>query len=133
MKRSLSVFMTIVILVCTLCLAGCDTKYKSSFDAVGCVHNNTSDHAMLKFSSFKGTMVFKFDVKDKSSLSYKMKLDEGSADFYYDNGSSKKKSCSINAGDDFDGGISNLKEGTLYVIIETNKKCKGGDFEFDID
>ena len=124
---------TLAVVIYALCLAGC-SPYTSKYNAVALVRTTTDDSAEMTFSEFDGTMVFKLDNKlgENAKLSYCTKLKGGSANIYYDHDGTKRKLISAVEGEQTKGSAEGLKNETVYVIVETNKKCENGDFSFEI-
>ena len=124
---------TLAVVIYALCLAGC-SPYASKYNAVALVRTTTDDSAEMTFSEFDGTMVFKLDNKlgENAKLSYSTKLKGGSANIYYDHDRTKRKLISAVEGEQTKGSAEGLKNETVYVIVETNKKCENGDFSFEI-
>ena len=131
MKKVMLIMLAVVIYA--LCLAGC-SPYTSKYNAFAFVHSNTSDSASMSFSEFEGTMVFKLECKGgaDAKICYSTKLKGGSATIYYDHDGSKQKLTSAVEGEQNKGSAKGLKNGTVYVIVETNKKCENGEFSFEI-
>ena len=48
------------------------------------------------------------------------------------NDGTKRKITSAVEGEQTKGSADGLKNETVYVIVETNKKCENGDFSFEI-
>ena len=115
-------------------LMGC-SKYPSSFKTVLCVSNNVSDNAFINFSSFEGTKSFKLKCKNEKGgvLKYSAKISEGTATVYYDYADQKEELFTIHAGESIENSLELPEKCTLYVILETNGKCKDGRFDFDIE
>ena len=124
---------TLAVVIYALCLAGC-SPYASKYNAVALVRTTTDDSAEMTFSEFDGTMVFKLDNKlgENAKLSYSTRLKGGSANIYYDHDGTKRKLTSAVEGEQTKGSADGLKNETVYVIVETNKKCENGDFSFEI-
>ena len=124
---------TLAVVIYALCLAGC-SPYASKYNAVALVRTTTDDSAEMTFSEFDGTMVFKLNNKlgENAKLSYSTKLKGGSANIYYDHDGTKRKLTSTVEGEQTKGSADGLKNETVYVIVETNKKCENGDFSFEI-
>ncbi len=128
--RTITLFMILVISV--LALTGCG-KYPSSWSATMCVHSSTSSSNYLSFSTFSGTEADKLKVKEEpGTLCYSAKLEKGSATVYVDYDGTKKELFSIKGGEEVNSKLENLKEGEIYVILETSEKCEEGKFEFEI-
>ena len=124
---------TLAVVIYALCLAGC-SPYASKYNAVALVRTTTDDSAEMTFSEFDGTMVFKLDNKlgENAKLSYSTRLKGGSANIYYDHDGTKRKLISAVEVEQTKGSADGLKNETVYVIVETNKKCENGDFSFEI-
>ena len=91
---------------------------------------DTSKEASVDFSSLKGSKVFK--LKSDGVLNYSAKLGSGNATVYYDYNGTKTELFSIKAGQEV--GPASVKgiPGTVYVIVQTDGKCKDGRFSFDV-
>ena len=124
---------TLAVVIYALCLAGC-SPYASKYNAVALVRTTTDDSAEMTFSEFDGTMVFKLNNKlgEDAKICYSTKLKGGSATIYYDHDGTKRKLISAVEGEQTKGSADGLKNETVYVIVETNKKCENGDFSFEI-
>lgn len=129
-KQLFTTFIVTIVLSLLLTLSGCN-RYRSRYNAVGFVHTNTAKNASMSFSSFEGTMVFqlKCDSENKS-VGYSAKLDSGSVKVFYDCDGTKTELFSVGSGDDVDSVGGALKQGTVYIIVETSEKCKSGSFNF---
>ena len=126
-------FTILMMMVLCFSFTGC-SKYNSHGVATVIIQNNTSDKATVSFSSLHGTDVYKLKVKDTSKvLKYSGKLDNGSATVYYDNDGTKKELFTVGADEKVDSSLETLEKGTLYIIIETDGKCEGGDFSFSLE
>lgn len=114
-------------------LTGC-ASYIDHGTATIMIQNNESDNAWVKFDSLDGTRSYKMKVKDSDKvLKYSGKIDKGIATVYYDNDGNKKELFSLKSGEQVESGLDTLEKGTLYVIIETDGKCEGGDFDFSLE
>lgn len=131
MKKIISLALAAITLVVAVCLVGC-TVYSSSFKATMCVHSNKSNSSYLSFSTFEGKMVFKMKCDDGDQIKYYAKLESGDAAVYYDCGGGKTELLKVGAGEEISERGGELSKGTVYVIVETDGKCSGGDFDFDI-
>ena len=128
-----------LLLVCLMAcmmfgLIGC-SKYPSSFSTVLCVSNNDSNSAFINFSSFEGTKSFKLKCKNEDGgiLKYSAELEEGSAIIYVDVANSKEELCHVSAGEKVEDTMELAGKGTIYIILESEVKCKGGKFDFEIE
>ena len=132
MKKIRMMAAAFLILMC-FALTGCG-KYISSWSASAYVHSNTSKLAYMDFGTFSGTQVHTLKVKEESgTLKYTAKLETGSATVYVDYDGEKKELFSIKDGESKEGSLKDLKEGKIYVIVETDGKCENGEFEFELE
>ena len=130
MKKTISALFLCIVLLFSF--SGCG-KYTSHYNATAFVHSNESDSAFMSFWKFEGNMVFQLKCKQAGqSLAYTAKLETGSATVYYDCGDGKTELCALNAGDETESTLEELKPGTVYVIVEADGQCENGDFHFDI-
>ncbi len=129
MKKKL--ILSVLIALVILCLTGCG-KYASSYKAIAFVHSNTADSAFMSFSSFEGRMVFKLKAGASEQLKYSARLDSGIAVVYYDDGN-KTELFTISAGEEIESSAGPLKQGTVYIIIETGEACREGSFRFGME
>lgn len=126
-KTAILLFSAILI----LSLTGCG-KYTSSYKAVGFVHANDSDSAIMDFYSFEGRMVFKLKSSGEGDLKYTAKLESGSTTVYYDFYGTKEELFSISDGEELDAHGGYVESGTVYIIVETDGPCQNGDFQFSL-
>ena len=133
MRKFVILVLSALLLLSCITLSGC--KYVSSFSATILVQSNTSDSGFMRFDSFTGTYVFKFKCTEESSgtLNYKAKLNSGHLKVYYDNDSEKKELFTLKSNETIESSIDSLKEGTIYVIVETDGKCQEGDLSFSLE
>ena len=120
-----------MLILISICFSGC--KYVSSFSATVCFHSSSSDSGSIRFDSLTGTYVFKMKTSTTDQLSYTAKLGGGSLKVYYDNEDEKKELFYLSSGETVESSLSPLKDGTLYVIIETDGKCENGDLSFSLN
>ena len=141
MKKKIIKYVTAVLLVLSvLGLTSCE-KYKSSWNASGFVHSNTSKSAEMGFWKFEGTIVFKLNCKDstKEVLNYSGKLNDedkeenGRITVYCDMDGTKKELFSLKNGESVEASLDKLKEGIVYIIVETDGQCENGSLEFNIE
>lgn len=128
-----TVFFLLLALMLLLCLTGC-SRYSSHYSAMILVHSNTTDSSYMSFSSFNGTKTFKMNCKSASGglLEYSAKLESGSATVYYDHDGNKTELFSIRGGEEIGSTAVPVSQGPVYVIVETNEKCKEGKFDFNL-
>ena len=79
-------------------------------------------------------MVFSLKCKDGSArqMDYTAKLEDGGASVYYDCDGTKKHLFTIGSGESVSSSLEGLPVGKLYVIVETDGKCKEGRFDFEM-
>ena len=121
----------VVMLLLVFVITGCG-KYTSSYNAVGFVHSNVSGSAFMNFYKFKGTIVFTLKCKEDGVIDYSAKLEKGSLKVYYDADGEKKELLSLGDGDSVNASLEDLPKGKVYIIVETDGKCKNGDLKFDV-
>ena len=98
------------------------------------VHSNTSHSAYMNFGTLNGTEVQTLKCKEETgTLKYSAKLDTGNATVYIDYDGEKKELFKIGAGEEIEDSFDGLKEGKIYVIVETDGKCEEGKFEFELE
>jgi hypothetical protein len=116
-------------------LSGCGgyvKSYSASILVTSCQNNNAS----MKFASFKGTYNFKLRRSDtnENTLNCTASLDEGEVKIYIGVDGKKELVSTVKGGESGSKTIKlndkYLNEKTLYIIIESVDKCKGGDFRF---
>ena len=127
-------FLAALAVLCILSLAGC-SKYQSGYMAVGFVHSNTSRSGTMSFFSFNGTHVLNMRCGDQDAgqIRYSAKLGSGSASVYYDCGEGKTLLFAVRGGDNLQGSGGQLKEGAVYIVVETDGACEDGEFRFEIE
>jgi hypothetical protein len=128
-----TVFSLLLALMLLVCLAGC-TRYSSHYSALMFVHSNTSHSSYMSFSSFNGTKTFKMNCNSASGglLEYSAKLETGSATVYFDHDGKKTELFTIMGGEEIASTAVPVSQGPVYVIVETNEKCKEGKFDFNL-
>lgn len=127
MKKNL--LLAILVAICLVCLAGC-SKYTSHYSALMMVTTNTSKTASISFSSLDGTRAFK--LKSDGHLNFSAKLGEGSATVFYDSNGTKTELFTIRGGQEIEPSVITVNPGTVYVIVQTDGKCREGRFSFDV-
>lgn len=127
MKKNL--LLAILVAICLVCLAGC-SKYTSHYSALMMVTTNTSKAASISFSSLDGTRAFK--LKSDGHLNFSAKLGEGSATVFYDSNGTKTELFTIRGGQEIEPSAITVNPGTVYVIVQTDGKCREGRFSFDV-
>ena len=129
MKKILRLIMAVII---AFLLAGCG-KYISSYKAIGFVHSNRSASAQMSFYSFEGRMVFRLKSPGEGDLKYTAELESGTVTVYYDYSGTKSELFTADSGDRLDSRGGYIEAGTVYVIVETEGKCKNGKIRVSIE
>ena len=133
MKKMTKAILALVMVIASLSLTGCG-KYTSSWSASAYVHSNTSTYAYMNFWTFKGTQVHTMKCKNETgTLIYSGKLEKGNVVVYVDYDGTKKELFRLSEGEEVSAALNDLKNGTVYVIFETDGKCENGEFEFEIE
>lgn len=116
-----------------VCLTGCG-RYSSHYSALMLVNSNTTQSSYMSFSSFNGTKTFKMNCKSDYGglLEYSAKLETGSATVYFDHDGKKTELFTIRGGEEVRSTAVPVSPGPVYVIVETNEKCKEGKFDFKL-
>lgn len=121
-----------VLLLLSFSSCGYGSEYVSKYKAVGFIHSNTPDPSYMIFHSFEGTKVFKMKCGREGDISYKGHLESGSLKVFYDYGTGKTELFSLSGGDAVDSRGGYVEPGTVYIIVETDGPCSGGDVEFSL-
>lgn len=136
MKKFISAIIAVITLVLCLTLSSCGTKYVSNYSATMMVKQNTSNKASVSFSSFSGTYVMRLETNgtDEVYITYEATLGEGNIKVYYDYNDEKLNLFEIET----DGSVKEKTEPftgekTIYIIIESDGKCKDGNFSFVLE
>ena len=110
-------------------------RYRSSGVTNMSIEIGDSDSATYSFGMMKGNKVFrlKYDGHEGGCIRYSGKLDSGKLTVSYDDDGTKKELFVLESGGAVDNARLELKEkGPVYIIIETDGRCEGGKFEFEI-
>ena len=70
---------------------------------------------------------------ETGTLNYSGKLEKGNVIVYVDYDGTKKELFKLSDGEEINSSLKDLKEGTVYVIFETDGKCENGEFEFELE
>lgn len=137
MKKFAGVILAVATLVLCFTLCACKTKYKSHYSASLMASSNISDSSeSVSFGSFKGTYVIKLKNKgaDEVLISYEAALGEGNIKVYYDFNDEKLNLFEIETNGSVEGKTETFTGNkTVYVIIESDGKCKEGSFSFALE
>lgn len=133
MKKVCFVLMLMLTLVM---LCGCE-GYVKSYSATILITSCHGDEASMEFGSFKGTYHFKLrrDGAAEHTLECEASLAEGEINIYIGVDGEKEFLRTVRGGESCDETIvlddQYDNEKSIYVILESVGKCKGGDFEFE--
>ncbi len=136
MKKIASVIIVMTMMVLCFTLAACKIKYASHYSATFMVTTNNSNEASVSFDSFSGTYVMKLknNGTDEVFISYEAKLGEGNIKVYYDFNDEKLNLFEIGTNDSVDSKTETFTgDKTIYIIIESDGKCKVGSFSFALE
>ena len=130
------IYIALVLLLSLLILCSCG-EYVRSYSATLLITSCYGDEADMEFASFKGTYNFKLkrDGAAEHTLDFNASLDEGEIKIYIGKGGEKDLLRTVKGGESYDETIildgKYDNEATVYVILESGSKSKGGDFEFE--
>ena len=110
---------------------GC-SRYVSSYRALGLARTGTDGAASMTFSSLDGRMVFRLRSGPDKRLKYRASLKEGSAKVYLDQSGTKEELFVIGPGGTTEASAGPLRQGEIWLIVETAGTCRDGDFRFEI-
>lgn len=131
--KKIRMMAAVIMLLMSFSLTGCG-KYVASWSASAYAHSNTSDSAFMDFWTFKGTEVLNLQCKNEpGTLKYSAELKTGKATVYIDHDGEKKELFSIKDGENKEGSLPDLKEGKIYILVETDGKCENGEFNFELE
>ena len=119
-----------------LLLSSC-SPFVSHWSAKIFIHSNTSHAASMTFDEFEGLIVFNLKSEDKehSVLEYKLNLTEGKFNISYAYSEAEEDRgdiVKISGGEKKEDTFALPKEGTFYLLVESEGKAKNGDFEFTV-
>lgn len=110
--------------------------YINSYSATILITSSHGDEANMKFGTFKGSYNFKLkrDGNPEHTLDFDARLAEGEMNVYIGVDGEKELLRTVTGGESCDETITLAKkydsEKTIYIILETEGKCVGGDFAF---
>lgn len=136
MKKYAAVIIALATLVLCFALSACGNKYSSNYSASRMEETKTSTQASVSFDSFSGTYVMKLENKgaDEVFITYKASLKEGNIKVYYDFNDEKLNLFEIENDGSFEGKTETFTGNkTIYIIIESDGKCKEGSFSFALE
>lgn len=136
MKKIVGIIVALVTLILCFTLSACGNKYSSRYSATLMVRENTSNKASVSFDGFNGTYVIQLKNNDGDEvyITYEATLGEGKINVYYDYSGEKLNLFTLEA----NGSVSEKTatftgNKTIYIIIESDGKCKEGNFSFVLE
>ncbi|MDE6598418.1 MAG: hypothetical protein K2K60_07245 [Clostridia bacterium] len=136
MKKIAGFIIAVATLVLCFTLCACGKGYSSNYSASRMTSKNDSNGASVSFDSFKGTYVIKMDNKGagETLIAYEATLQEGNIKVYYDFNDEKLSLFEIGANGNVEGKTEAFTGNkTIYIIIESDDKCKEGSFSFVLE
>ena len=129
-----ALLLIIMLLAGLACLTSC-TKYSSHYSATILVQSHTSQKASVDFSTLDGRMVFKMKSKADSAgtMNFSASLGEGHLTVKVDSPRTEADLPDIFSGDSCSGQLDDIGTGTVWVIIETDGKCRDGKLRFTLE
>lgn len=128
----------LLILALTLVVICSCGLYVKSYSATILITSCHGDDASMEFATFNGTYNFKLRRDDgfpDHMIDLEANLDEGEMNVYVGVDGEKELLLTVRGGEVYDETITLDKkydnEKTVYIILESVGKCKGGDFEFE--
>ncbi len=128
MKRFKKLLSLIILAATLITLCACESKYKSSYTAIGFSHYTKGNECGAKFMSLNGTFVFKLNYKGpESALYYDASIESGTLNIYYDYEpiNLKQKLFTAEAGYPIEGVSGYVERGTVYIILEADDVKNG--------
>lgn len=136
MKKFAGVIIAVATLVLCIMLSACGNRYSSHFNSSVMISKNNATDASVSFDGFSGTYVIKFDSKgtDEVFISYDAKLGDGNIKVYYDFNEEKLDLFEIGTNGSEKGKTEAFTtDKTIYIVIESDGKCKDGSFSFVLE
>lgn len=117
-------------------LASC-SPFVSNWSARMFIHSSNSHSASMQFDEFKGLIVFdmKANGSNGTSLKYDLSLGEGSFTISYAYSEAEEDRgdiVKISGGEKKEDTFALPKEGTFYLLVESDGTAKTGNFHFDL-
>lgn len=130
LRKKIVTLSLMLLLAFTFC--GC---YASSFSALMYVRTSHSDSCSMSFSEFNGTEAFKMKWTGDGTghVRYHAKLDSGTMTVYYDTDGEKKEWFTVKPGEELNDVGLDLKQGSFYIIVESNGKAAEGSLSFELE
>ena len=136
MKKITRMVIVAVMLILCFTLSACENKYVSHYSATLMVKKNTTSEASVSFSNFSGIYVIqlKNTGDEKIFITYSATLEEGNIKVYYDFNDEKLNLFEIGTDGSIEGKTEKFTSNkTIYIIIESDGKCKAGSFSFALE
>jgi len=130
LRKKIVTLSLMLLLAFTFC--GC---YASSYSALMYVRTSHSDSCSMSFSEFNGTEAFKMKWTGDGTghVRYHAKLDSGTMTVYYDTDGEKKEWFTVKPGEELNDVGLDLKQGSFYIIVESNGKAAEGSLSFELE
>jgi hypothetical protein len=130
LRKKIVTLSLMLLLAFTFC--GC---YASSYSALMYVRTSHSDSCSMSFSEFNGTEAFKMKWTGDGTghVRYHAKLDSGTMTVYYDTDGEKKEWFTVKPGEELNDVGLDLKQGSFYIIVESNGKAADGSLSFELE
>ena len=133
MKKFIGAIIAAAMLVLCFTLSACGDRYHSKYSSGVMTTTSSPTQASVLFDSFSGIYVIKLTNTNDSevSITYNAKLGEGNIKVYYDFNEEKLDLFEIAADGSVEGKTQTFTGNKIiYVIIESDGKCKEGSFTF---
>ena len=124
----------LLVLILTIVMLGGCNGYIKSYSATVLITSCHGDEAKMDFDAFEGTYYFKLrrEGDPAHTLELEASLAEGEMKVYIGVDGEKELLRTLKGGESLDETIALSDqyddEKTIYVILESNGKCKDGDF-----
>ena len=135
MKKLAGLILAVATLVLCFTLSAC-SGYSTHYSATFMTTTNTPNSTSVSFESFNGTYVMqlKNNNADEVLVSYEAELGEGNINVYYDFNGEKLSLFKIETNGSVEGETEAFTGNkTIYIIIESDGKCKEGSFSFVLE
>ena len=136
MKKNTRIVIAVMMLILCFTLSACGNKYVSHYSATLMVKKNTTTEASVSFRNFSGIYVIqlKNTGDEKIFITYSATLEEGNIKVYYDFNDEKLNLFEIGTDNSIEGKTETFTSNkTVYIIIESDGKCKAGSFLFALE
>ena len=136
MKKNTRIVIAVMMLILCFTLSACENKYVSHYSATLMVKKNTTTEASVSFRNFSGIYVIqlKNTGDEKIFITYSATLEEGNIKVYYDFNDEKLNLFEIGIDNSIEGKTETFTSNkTVYIIIESDGKCKVGSFLFALE